>query len=174
MNENREDRAASIKRSIDGLAELMSPDLINALSEAAEEDELWLDAARDVRGFLHERGVALPDWAGIRLEGVFPPTRVRSDQDDSGGNPDPRWGRELVPPCKSGELLVARPGRPYCARSVRLCSWAPHIGTVCIESCVRYETEWLDFRCVPARDLFAGQVSIHEVLPKVYEGPEGD
>jgi hypothetical protein len=123
----------------------------------------------DTRGFLHERGIALPDWAEITLEAVFPATRVRSDQDDSGGNP--LWGRDL-PQCEKGELLVVRPGRPYCARPVKLCSWAPHLGRRCIQICLREEREWLDARCVRPQDLLAYS-SIGDLLPKVYEGPPG-
>jgi hypothetical protein len=165
MNENREDPAATIKREIDELAELISPDLIRALSEAAEEDKLWLEAVRDARGFLHERGVALPDWAEIELEAVFPPTRVRSLEDLGA------LGRieELRPPCKEGELLVARPGGRYCARLVTIKGPKPGFR---FRFCLKEETEWLDWRCVDARDLGAGQVSISELsLPEIYEGP---
>ena len=98
MNEDREDPAASIKREVDELAELISPDLIDALSEAAEDDEAWLEAARDTRGFLHGKGVALPDWAEIRLEAVIPATTVRSQKD--------------LPQCAPGEVLVAKPEGP--------------------------------------------------------------
>jgi hypothetical protein len=160
MNENREDPVAAMKREIDELAELMSPDLIKALSEAAEEDELWLEAARDTRGFLHERGVALPDWAEIRLEAVFPPTRVRS-----------------IPECKGeGEVLVARPGRAYCKKPIYICKKAPHLEELCIyQGCLEWAPrEWLDFQCVRARDLGVAQFSISELsLPPIYPGPPG-
>jgi hypothetical protein len=157
MNENREDPAASIKREIHGLAELTSPDLINALSEAAEEDDLWLEATRDVRRFLHEKGIALPDWAEIRLEGIFPDTRVMNQD---------------LPKCDQREVVVARPGRAYCARRVYFCKRAPHIGEVCISYCVKWEREWLDAVCVQPEDFRTAHFSIRELgLPPIYEGP---
>jgi hypothetical protein len=165
MNENREEPTATIKRDSDQLAELISQDLINALSEVAEDDELWLHAGRDVRGFLHERGVALPDWAEIELEAVFPPTRVRS-LEDLGAR-----GRieELRPPCKEGEVLVARPGARYCARLVTIKGPKPGFR---FRFCLKEETEWLDRRCVDPNELLAYS-SIGDLLPEVYEGPPG-
>ena len=156
MNENREHPAASIKRQVDELAELISPDLVDALSEAAEDDDVWLEAARDTRAFLHEKGVALPDWAEIRLEAVIPATTVRSQKD--------------LPQCDEGEVLVAKPGRPYCARPVYVCRRAPHGEEVCIfRFCMKWERDWLDAHCVPTTDLqWVAQVFS---LPTPYGGP---
>jgi hypothetical protein len=159
MNENREDPAASIRVHVEELADLMSPELVDALSEAAEDD-LWLEAARDARGYLQGKGVALPGWAEIRLEAVFPATRVIRKQD--------------LPKCDPGEVLVATPGRTYCARPIYVCRRIPHIGEVCIFSyCMKWEKEWLDAACVRPRDLLAREGSpLREFsLPEIYGGP---
>jgi hypothetical protein len=159
MNENRENLAASIQGHTQDLADLMSAELVTALSEAAEDDELWFEAARDVEGFLKGKDVALPGWAVIRLEAVEPAARVMKLRD--------------LPECRPGEMRVARRGRTYCARPIYVCRRLPHIGEVCIFSyCMKWETDWLDARCVPTRDLLARQGSpLRDFsLPQEYGG----
>jgi hypothetical protein len=159
MDENRADHAVTIRRELDEFGELMSPALINALSEAAEDDDLWLEAARDTRGFLREKGVELPDWAEIRLEAVFPARRVMS-QDD-------------LPQCDPGYVLVATHGTPYCSRRVVVCRTYPHIGEVCFfRHCLKWEQNWLDARCVSAHFL-RHQLRWGDPGPEVYNPPEG-
>lgn len=144
MNENREDLAASIKRSADELAELMSPDLINALSEAAKDDELWWKAAGDVRGFLHERGVELPDRVVVRLHKVLPPASAVNDEDSGGMRP--RSG-----PCPPGTLPVLT-RKIVCTDEVVVCNPYADIGEVCLGACIRYDSVEIR-RCRDVRDL---------------------
>jgi hypothetical protein len=159
MSEDRTDAAASMRREVDELAALMSPALIDALAAAAADDDLWLEAARDTRGFLLEKGVELPEWAVIRLEALTPTSRVMTTKD--------------LPKCKDGEVLVTAPGGAYCSRRVLVCRRYPHIGQVCIfRYCLKWETEWLEGRCLPVRDLFYPAMGSH-TLPAEYHDPEG-
>ena len=60
MHESHEARAREIRADLDGLASFLSPELIAALSEAAQTEEAWSQAAADVNGFLAERNIEAP------------------------------------------------------------------------------------------------------------------
>jgi hypothetical protein len=145
MNENREDLAASIQRTAHELAELMSPDLIDALSEAAGDDELWWEAAGDVRGFLHERGVELPDRVVVRLQKVLPPASAGNDE-DSGGMRLRSQGE-----CPPGTLPVLT-RRAVCTDQVVVCGPYAETGVLCLSTCIRYDSVEIR-RCRDVHDL---------------------
>ena len=89
-----------------GGLDLARPEVIDVFAKAAEDDDVWMKAASDVKGFLKESGVEVAESAEIILEQVF----VRSGSGE----------------CPSGLIRLGAPGR-ICTRSIQLWHKEPHV-----------------------------------------------
>ena len=128
--------AQAVNRKVRDLADIASPELIATLTEAAQDDEVWTKAASDIKSFLAERGLDVPDSAEIILEQVF----LR-------GGPAP---------CpESGQVRLGTPGGRVCTKSIQLYVRKPHIQPFpTLKLCVKWETmPWIDAGCVPIANL---------------------
>jgi hypothetical protein len=139
MAESSEETSRQVKERVDHVCSSMSAELLAALSEAAEDDDRWTEAGRDVGAYLEERRIEMPPDTQISLLRAYP---------------------QPASSCPPGYLKVCRlgPDRRVTVLSVKLCTWAPHVGTVCIEVPLRSEVVpgVYDCYCVPIETLAAG------------------
>jgi hypothetical protein len=128
--------AQAINREVRDLADVASPELIDTLTEAAEDDEVWTKAASDIKSFLTERGLNVSDSVEITQEQVFL--------------------RDAPAPCpESGQVRLGTPGGRVCTKSIQFYVRKPHIQPFpTLKLCVKWETiPWIDAGCVAIANL---------------------
>ncbi len=109
----------AVSQEIQELVDLARPEVIDVLAKAAEDDDVWMKAASDGKGFLKESGVEVAESAEILLEQVF----VRSGSGE----------------CPSGLIRLGAPGR-ICTRSIQLWHRKPHVNPLpSLKLCVKWE-----------------------------------
>jgi hypothetical protein len=119
MASDRSNPAELVNDELEKLTKVTNPDTIAALSEAAEDDELWRAAQHDPRAFLEERRVTVPEDVRMTLIEAW--------------CPDLDWGADECPPgsIKRCQIHSFR----ICARRVRIC-----VGETCIQFCLKWQS----------------------------------